>query len=432
MAKAINFEGQTYNFPDDATDQEISGALSQHILSNPKPFKVNLNGPQFAASQADPQAITPKPATGPQGLSSDSGTSSSPNQTPVISGLASILPLLGSIGGSLAEPGIGTALGGAAGSFAKQAISPDQPSAKGLGTDLLLNSAIPGGLESEVGQSLLNGAKGLAGKLAARMVNSNNPIVKSTLGKAAESFMSPPTPALDMASKLAEDTGPTTVSASKGTILDDYKAGKTPDQVATKLVSDPREAQKLNLATGTPAITENLALTHAVSQGYNSVSHEFDPGAILKELGTHSEGYDAALQPGTKDRLTDFLNTAKNLEPSKTGSTMMSYTKHRLLWDLGGVAAGGVTAGIHGLAAGGTIMLGAEALSRITSSDTLGNLAMQSLKLAPDSPASPMIAKILLNGLRGTQLIMASKDGKDQKVTVGEDGSLVPVATKAQ
>lgn len=339
-------------------------------------------------------------------------------------------------------PAIGGLLGGvpgaAAGAFARQAVAPN-PSLKEGAEDTAMQGIIP-----ELAGKVLGPAKDFLGKIASKIVSTNNPIVSKALGETAQSFTSPSTPALAIGQSLSEDVPgtvpPSPVRTIKGkgavplenpdaqtTVLDDYKAGKTPDQVAKKLVSDPREVQKLNLATGTPAVTEQLALNHAVSQGYNSVSKEFNPDSILKELGNNSEGYDAALQPGTKSRLTEFLNTAKSLQPTQS-TGMLSYIKHRLVFDLGAFGIGHAVAGGGSLGmavGGGSLLLTNQAVSKLMSSETLGNLALQSLKLAPDSPVSPLVAKTLIQGLRGTELFL-SKDGKEQKVTVGEDGSFVP------
>jgi hypothetical protein len=404
--------------PDDepqSAPQLISRPKAQ-IVSIPDDY--NFNGPPVDADKVAPKRKMQLPQQ----------TASLPEE------FQSVIKVLPALGGILGGP-----LGAAAGATGEQALSPN-PSLTQAGEDTLTQGIIPEALGK-----VLDPLKGLAGKIAAKFVNSNNPTVAKALGDTAESFTKSATPTLQLGQTLSEDV-PGTVPPSpiqvtkKGiqprinpdapsSVLDDYAAGKTPEQVAKKLVSDPREVEKLNLATGTPAVTEQLALNHAVSQGYNSVSKEFDPDKILKELGTNSEGYDAALQPGTKDRLTEFLDTAKSLQPTQS-TGMLSYIKHRLIFDLGAFGLGHAIAGggLPGMAVGGgSLLLTNQAVSKLMSSETLGNLALQSLKLAPDSPVSPIVAKTLIQGLRGTELYLQNKDGKDQKVTVSVDGQLVPM-----
>jgi hypothetical protein len=410
--------------------------LSKTTGINPNDFEIvhlPSNGSSFQAPQ-----VNTAPPNGAD-IKNQGVSGSNESATNSMESLRKLLPFLGSFLGPE---------GGAAGAFASQALSPN-PDTNQLGKDLTLNAVLPAGIESDAFQSLLQGGKGLTGKIASKFVNTNNPTVASGLaGKAAE-FTSPSTPILQNMQSLSEDVPGTTpkppIRVTKSgvktitnpdaptSILDDYSAGKTPDQVAKKLVSDPREVQKLNLATGTPELTEQLALNHAVSQGYNDASKTLDPDKILKELGDNKESYDSALLPGTQQRLTDFLQTAKSLEPSKASQTpgMMRYVQHRLLFDaavgsgLGAIAGGG----LPGMAIGGTtLVLGSQAISKLMSSETLGNLALQSLKLAPDSPVSPIVAKTLLQGLKGVSFAISSDNGKTtQKATVGPDGSIVPI-----
>jgi hypothetical protein len=384
------------NEPVVPTSPQLVSRPKAQIVTIPDDYDFNKGGSSTDANYLN--SITPKPQKkfpAPQQTASPSEEFQS---------LIKVLPALGGI--------LGGPLGAGAGAFGEQALS-TQPSLSQGAEDTITQGVLPEALGKTLGPT-----KNLVGKIASKIVNTNNPTIAKTLGEVAEGFTKPSTPTLEVAQDLTKRPASTS-------ILDDYAAGKTPDQVVKKLVSDPREVEKLNFATGTPEVTEQLALNHAVSQGYNSVSKTFNPDAILKELGTNAEGYDAALRSGTKDRLTEFLNTAKSLQPTQS-TGMLSYMKHRLVFDLGAFGVGHTVAGggLPGMAVGGgTLLLTNQAIGKLMSSETLGNLALQSLKLAPDSPVSPIVAKTLINGLRGTELYL-QKDGKEQKVTVGEDGSL--------
>ena len=400
--------------------------LSKTTKVNPSDFEI-VHLPDNGSSFQAPQVNTDKPQSKP-------GFGLTPEHSWTPERLQEFLKVLPVLGGVMGGP-----VGAGAGAFAEQAVSPNPSLTQGA-EDTFTQGILP-----EIVGAAVNPAKNFLGNIASKFINTTNPTVAKTLASKAAEFTSPSSPLLEIGKTLSEPVEGTTIpgagkfvkgkglvpeESTTNSILDDYNAGKTPDVVAKKLVSDPREVQKLNLATGTPALTEQLALNHAVSQGYNDVSKTFDPDKILNELGDNKEGYDASLLPGTKNRLTDFLQTAKSLEPTQqTG--MMSYLKHRLVFDLGAFGVGHAIAGggLPGMAVGGTaLVLSNQAISRLMSSETLGNLALQSLKLAPDSPVAPIVAKSLVDGLRGTTFFITSDDGKTtQKATVGPDGSIVPV-----
>lgn len=170
------------------------------------------------------------------------------------------------------------------------------------------------------------------------------------------------------------------------------------------------------------------SLLSAIDKGYNQTSARFEPTKVLEEIGKNPTGSPAEVNT------VNFMNRLKQLEPEKnTVDGLLRYAKHRIVFDLTAGAAGGLAAGatglpgahLAGMATG--FMLGNEGLKRIASSETLGKLALEALDTAPNSAKGQLLGKVLMNGLRGTEVMVQMSDGKTEKAVVGPNGELQPL-----
>jgi hypothetical protein len=385
----------------------------------PKPQK----GAQIVQVPQDTQEGFPR---FPESQPTNSGLTSDP-----VSQLLSLLPMVGGIGGSIVGGPIGGIAGAASGASARQALSPS-PDLSQIPKDTLDQGVIP-----EAGGALTSKLLGL---FVNRVNLANNATFREGVGKVAGYFKSDTGATLDAAAANAADKANAS-RISSGQILDktnnapfpgaigDYQAGKSPQKIIDQVLADPREVDNWVKQTGETSTLSQLATNNAISKGYNPTSGSFDPDKILSELGS-KETYGQAIEPDTMDRLTQFLNKAKAYQPQNAGSTVMSYSKHRLMFE---VATGGIAGGLLGhsseaaIAGAGTLVLSGYAVNKLMQSPMMGNLALKAFDTSLGSQVSPILTNTLLSGLRGTIAYMDMPNGTRQTVQIGDDGSVNPI-----
>lgn len=161
------------------------------------------------------------------------------------------------------------------------------------------------------------------------------------------------------------------------------------------------------------------SMNNLMSKGLSS-NGTLDATSILNEMKYNPDKY-KMLNPDVKNNLTNFLTTVQAQKPlAKVGAdNLLRYSRNRLILALPSMAAGG----IPGYAAtASTLVLGEAAIKQALSNPETTKLLMQAIKTPSAAPEAGMITKTLLNGLKGTSLIMRNSDDKDITTTVGPDG----------
>lgn len=451
----LTIDGVTYQFPVDAKPQEIADFLNTyHHYPAPK------------SSQMNPATLPKGPNTSPAGYdtSSDIDTSSLKGQIPYSSTgalqtggkfLANAMP---AIGGAVATPesfGGLTIPGIAAGSMIKrglQTISPKyfgQPPEDGLGDAIDTGTDIVGNSLPYVGSGIAN-AFSTAGKakiLASRLFRNTTPVqnaVSQDIESGVGRLTTPDPMVIETAAQNVRDNTGVSVAEKykEGSIGADlaqvpYQADqKLRDisfkNIADKALSDVQQVRNFKLSTGEVDTIDQLAANRALRQGWSKAG-KFDPDAVLAELndGKNADVYGEALKSGTKKDLQEFLQTAKDMQGDATsGGHLISMIKRAPVLALPGMALGSAAGGAlgHGfvgatVGAGMGITLGESAISRLMANREIAKLTIQAMKTPATSQQSTIISKVILNALRGTEVLVTTLRGQE-KAVVGQNGQL--------
>jgi len=231
--------------------------------------------------------------------------------------------------------------------------------------------------------------------------------------------------------------------------LYDAANGKIPfTKVADRAFSNTEDLRQLKLID--PQGTENLALSRAVSKGFNGA--KVNPDKILTELDSNI--YREALNPETHGSLKSLMTALKEqqeltipkpdkilpmgeklkytpekfkpevpkLEP--VNNSLLSLSKGRLVLAAPIAAAHlmgiPVTHAVTSVMSG--IVLTEASIALLVKNPAIAKLAVAATKMPIDSPASGLLHKALLMGIRGGTALMQDSDGNDTKAIIGKDG----------
>lgn len=360
--------GEVIAFPDTMPDDQVNNEVNKYVTqkggySNQSPL--NTFGIQIPQK---PQAAIGGP-TGSDLASAAPGF------------LRAMLPVLGSLAGPE---------GTLAGSFAKQALDPDTKSfgqvAGTTGEDLAFNNLIPG---------LIKGIGGIPKALrtaeASRVAGN-----AEGLGK----FMQNP----ELETLPEQEQG--------GGIVRDEATGKfknTGPNFTEGYNESIRQGQK--------------EITNLINSGFSPSTGEIQPTKILDNLAKNPDSY-ANIDPIKRQGLQEFLKGVqdqKSLTPELTKDSMMKYVKHRLTFELAGLAAG-AEAGHAALA--GTLILGGEGIAKLIQNPEIARVAAKGFTTAASAPEASFIGKALMYTLRGTEATLAMPDGTKEKVQIDKDGNI--------
>lgn len=195
-------------------------------------------------------------------------------------------------------------------------------------------------------------------------------------------------------------------------------------------LSDVSQVRNFKVATGEPYTIEQLAMNDVLKSGYSSNTSTINPDNILKALdGDKKDVYNEALRPTTKQNLTDLMNTIKDAqETQKTNpawSGTVNFLKHRLVF--GGVMAlaGGVS-GHEGVALGaaGGIVLTDAAINKLMANPVTAKAVVAAIKTPSTSQVTPLLNRVIMNGLRGSYVMVNGPEDKLEKAYVDDKGQL--------
>lgn len=255
--------------------------------------------------------------------------------------------------------------GAAAGSFAKQALSPD-PSITDAMKDTVLQGIIPEG----IGAVMSRGAKGSIAALLAKLPKS---VVDRIPGVAKA----------NLTGQLADAAVPASRSVAA------------------------RESADL------------------VSKFAKPSTGSFDAPGLLDELaGPKAAQYKMQFGEGGYQTLKDLANSANKAGVGKEPESLFSWKEGRKLF-ITGIGArllvgNAATAGIEGL------VLGADAMKRVLADPKLGQLIIQATKTGSKAPESTLLMKSIMNGLRGTTVYLQNEDGQKDPATIQTDSKGEP------
>jgi hypothetical protein len=186
----------------------------------------------------------------------------------------------------------------------------------------------------------------------------------------------------------------------------------------------------------------NLKATRELfAKGYSPSSGKLDAGKLIDELKVNPDAY-KAIPKDMQGTMQEFLEQAQKMQSDKTGGSnghLLSMVKNAPVLAIpgavGGMALGGAMG--HGyvgatVGAGAGIILGEKAISKLMSNPEIARLTIQAMKQPGSAESSKVISKVLLNALRGTEVLVSSgdPDSKPEKAVVNEQG--IPVYPKRQ
>lgn len=199
-------------------------------------------------------------------------------------------------------------------------------------------------------------------------------------------------------------------------------------------MSDVTQVRNLKFVPGGADAAEQLGMSNLLQKGYTPSNGNIDPDNIIKELdGKNSDIYSEALRPQTKKNVIDLMTTIKQAQeqqknnPAWTGT--VNYVKHRLVFDAtmltGGALAGGLTGHeAGGLGVAGGIVLGDMAINKLMSNPVTAKAVVAAIKTPSSASVSPMLGKIIANGLRGSYVLYQGPEDKLEKAYVDDKGQL--------
>jgi hypothetical protein len=442
----VNYRNQQFNFPDDATMEEIHNHLNRYDVMNPSTNLPNPTQPSSAEnpipqfSKRDAQNLGAKQAVG------------------------SAIPIIGGMLGGISGTAVGSVVKNALQGYAPEFFGETPATTGGAIWDIAKDTALQGIIPKAV-SAIPGGISALA-----KRVTTNNPTLKQYITdkltdavgsesdivtKAAKRVQQnlPGMPEFNTTSKvptsLIDEAGnPITrtitepSSLTQRTVLGRYLALPPEKQVgpvatyinktADETMADVTQVRNLKMTAGAN-VTEQLALNKAVRSGFSGGPDKLDISAIQKELMNNPDTYGEALSPATQDNFTEFLKKAKDLEPEKGSGgvdSMLRYAKHRLIFNIGaglaGAIAGHVTGAPFATEAGivGSLYIGNKALTALMQSPTMGKLTIQALETPSGSEASKVLSQVLLYGMRGIDANFIDSEGNKEKVQISNDGQL--------
>lgn len=356
----VNYNGQTFNFPDDATLDEIHNHLNRYDVMHPS---TNLPNPTQPSSLENPIPQVSKRDT--QNLAAKQF-------------VGSLIPAAGAMAG-----GIPGALGGSLAKNALQGYAPEifgeTPSSTGgtisdIAKDTLTQGVLP---------SVLSKIPGIGGYLASK-VKSDNPVVKKYITDKLTGMMTPTAETLESSPNI-----PSGVTQEQLALNQAIKAGyKNVNSVDLEAIENELAGKNTNFYDKalSPEVQDNLT-------NFLKKAKELEP----------EKGNSDSLMRYAKHRIVF------NVIAGAGGAIAGHSTGIPLATEAGAI---------------GSLYIGNKALTALMNSPTMGKLAIQALETPGSSEQAGIISKALLYGMRGADLDFIDSKGNKEKVQVSNDGQL--------
>jgi len=352
--------------------------------------------------------------------------------------------------------------GAAAGAFAKQALTPDDPSFGTAVADTALQGVIPAGIESVLSRGLKGGVASLLSKLPQSIVDRIPGVAKAQIASKLANKMFPEAGLVQTAAsntadqsgklaKVVEDskfsgnlglTGPgltNSMSAAETKAVAQYNARYADNQIGGQLLSiqrqlhiagdqplsavpklmmsDVKHVENAILATGNPTIVKQIASNDLVTRYFTPSTKSFNVAGMLDEMaGTKADAYKLALGKGY-DTFKTLLEQGVKKGVGQETPGLFSWSQGRkLLIGGGALSAIGIPFKV-----GESAILGADAIRKIAQNPELGQMIIQSMRTGSKAPESTLLTKTILAGLRGTTVYLQTEDGQKDQAVIQSD-----------
>lgn len=292
-----------------------------------------------------------------------------------------------------ASLGLGSVPGAIAGSFIKRGLQQISPKYFGGGEPASLMGDAADTAIDTIGAGLL--PQGLT-KLANGAVNLATTPAKETAANI-------------LSSKLLKNTTPVqnAVTTDIGKTVDEFTGGSFSQQTNPQMKA-----------------TRDL-----FSKGA-SASGRLNTDKILDEMKLNPDSY-GAIPKETQDNVKAFLTQAKSMQGDSSNGSLISMIKNKAVLALPGIGAGSLLGGLAGhgytgaaIGAETGIVLGESAISKLMANPEIAKLTIQAMKTPQTAESSKILSKVILNGLRGTEVFVMTPEGKQERAQVSQDGQL--------
>lgn len=355
--------GEDNSFTPSTTNLQMNNPqqLQQYFKTTEPDSKLNLPStnpfdainPPKQTSGVDSRGYPINGGGDPGGDSISAQGSYGPQETKT---LLNLLPIGGGI--------YGGPLGAAAGSFAKQALTPDDPSIGDAIKDTLLQGVIPEGIGKGLSYAS-QGVKGITAKLISKLPQS----------------------------------------------MIDMIPGVQKANLTGQLTDASVPASRSVAARGSADLVSKFAKPSTGS---------FDAPGLLDELaGPKAAEYKMQFGEGGYQTLKDLADSANKAGVGATPDSLFSWKEGRKLAITG--LGTGLLLGPHAAAGVEGLILGADAMKRVLGNPKLGQLIIQATKTGSKAPESTLLMKSIMNGLRGTTVYLQNSDGQKDPAVIQID-----------
>lgn len=237
-----------------------------------------------------------------------------------------------------------------------------------------------------------------------------------------------------LSSKLVRNISPSVKAAREGERLSDIgtKAASyiqnpelsTLPESGLSVTRGPKgQFQQSN--TFTPGYNQQLRagqeeLNSLVNSGYSPATNRLDAVKVLDNLVKNPNEY-RNVDPIVKNNFKEFLQEAIAQKPlaKEGGDKLINYARNRFIL---GAGIGAVTGGIlPGTVAGGGLVLGEAAIKQALKDPVISKLMLTAIKTPASAPEASFISKVLINALRGADVVALTPDG-EEKGQIGSFG----------
>jgi hypothetical protein len=361
----VNYRNQQFNFPDDATMEEIHNHLNRYDVMNPSTNLPNPTQPSSAEnpipqfSKRDAQNLGAKQAVG------------------------AAIPIVGGMLGGIPGAAMGSVVKNALQGYAPEFFGETPATTGGTISDIAKDTALQGIIPKAV--SLIPG--GISA--LAKRVTTDNPTVKQAITDKLTGMITPTEETLSRPETIPSI--PTGVTQEQLALNQAIKAGyKSPSSVDLDAIEKELGGDRTTFYDKalSPETQDNLV-------NFLKKAKDLEP-----EKG--SGGTDSMLRYA-KHRLIFNIGAG-----------------------LAGAIAGHATGAPFATEAGivGSLYIGNKALTALMQSPTMGKLAIQALETPSGSEASKILSQALLYGMRGRDANFIDSEGNKEKVQISNDGQL--------
>lgn len=203
-------------------------------------------------------------------------------------------------------------------------------------------------------------------------------------------------------------------------------------RLSAEAMNDPKRMEQFINATGTKTDAKKLVTSEIYKAAFDETSGKFNPTAGLNYLSSRRDIAKKAITSKALGEYERFLKRAQLVEPFSEGAyakLKMANGALQMAIGIGSMLAGGLAGDIpSGVKFGaGTLLFGRatnEFSKRILMNPRYARIATGLLDADPKTRFAKMGEQVILNGLRGAQVIWRAPDGREFPAEVTEQGKV--------